>query len=79
MRPPPVRARLPRTLMLLAALLATGRGLPLRKRGPGPHSRMLEWPCFLGPVDPFLTLSELHLQPHLPEKSCRAERGPPER
>ncbi|CAO2587037.1 ISM2 [Lemmus lemmus] len=44
MRPPPVRARLPRTLMLLAALLATGRGLPLRKRGPGTHghSRMLE-------------------------------------
>ncbi|KAM7323500.1 hypothetical protein ACRRTK_017606 [Alexandromys fortis] len=44
MRPPPVRARLPRALMLLAALLATGRGLPLRKRGPGPHghSRMLE-------------------------------------
>lgn len=31
-------------MMLLAALLATGRGLPLRKRGPGPHghSRMAE-------------------------------------
>ncbi|XP_063118755.1 isthmin-2 isoform X3 [Rattus norvegicus] len=44
MRPPPGRARLPRALMLLAALLAAGRGLPLRKRGPGPHghSRMVE-------------------------------------
>ncbi|XP_040598616.1 isthmin-2 isoform X2 [Mesocricetus auratus] len=44
MRPPPVRAWLPRALMLLAALLATGRGLPLRKRDPGPHgpSRMVE-------------------------------------
>nr|XP_042116920.1 isthmin-2 isoform X2 [Peromyscus maniculatus bairdii] len=45
MRPPPVRTpRLPRALMLLAALLAAGRGLPLRKRGPGPHgpSRMVE-------------------------------------
>uniref|UniRef100_A0A8C6H0D1 Isthmin 2 n=1 Tax=Mus spicilegus TaxID=10103 RepID=A0A8C6H0D1_MUSSI len=44
MRPPPSRARFPRALMLLAALLATGRGLPLRKRGPGPHghSRMAE-------------------------------------
>ncbi|XP_026634419.1 isthmin-2 isoform X3 [Microtus ochrogaster] len=44
MRPPPLRARLPLALMLLAALPATGRGLPLRKRGPGPHghSRMLE-------------------------------------
>ncbi|CAH6847540.1 isthmin-2 [Phodopus roborovskii] len=44
MRPPPMRARLPRALMLLAALLATGRGLPLRKRGPGlhGHSRMVE-------------------------------------
>ena len=31
-------------LVLLATLLATGRGLPLRKRGPGPHghSRMAE-------------------------------------
>ncbi|KAL6083436.1 hypothetical protein STEG23_035556 [Scotinomys teguina] len=44
MRPPPVRTRLLRSLMLLAALLAAGRGLPLRKRGPGPHghSRMVE-------------------------------------
>ncbi|XP_036062114.1 isthmin-2 isoform X2 [Onychomys torridus] len=44
MRPPPVRTRLPRALMLLAALLAAGRGLPLRKRAPGPHghSRMVE-------------------------------------
>uniref|UniRef100_A0A8C6RDE5 Isthmin 2 n=1 Tax=Nannospalax galili TaxID=1026970 RepID=A0A8C6RDE5_NANGA len=39
MRPRPGPARLPRALMLLAALLAAGRGLPLRMlRGPGPHS-----------------------------------------
>ncbi|XP_021509040.1 isthmin-2 isoform X1 [Meriones unguiculatus] len=42
MRPPPCRAPLPRALMLLAALLAAGRGLPLRKRGPGGHLRMAE-------------------------------------
>lgn len=44
MRPPAGRPRLPLALMLLAALLVTGRGYPLRKRGPGPHghSRMAE-------------------------------------
>lgn len=44
MRPLAGRARLPRALMLLAALLVTGLGFPLRKRSPGPHghSRMAE-------------------------------------
>lgn len=51
--------------MLLAALLAASRGLPLRKRGPGPHghSRMVEvsderdwrngagWPGALSPQE----------------------------